>query len=144
MSKLSYRKLHPWKYQTTIIMRVKLDFICPDVITEYISIINGVLIVYTRYCWDGPSGPTWDTPNFMRGSLFHDALYQLIKEKLLGRLFQKDADDLLKKICLEDGMGKFRAGYVHWAVRTFGKWTLNKKYYPGQRYVTIRDGKVVK
>jgi hypothetical protein len=32
------------------------------------------------YAWNGPSGPTLDTRNFMRGSLVHDALYQLMRE----------------------------------------------------------------
>ncbi len=32
------------------------------------------------YAWDGPSGPTIDSKNFMRGSLVHDALYQLMRE----------------------------------------------------------------
>jgi len=39
------------------------------------------------YAWDGPSGSTVDTLNFMRGSLVHDALYQLIRmEKILPQL----------------------------------------------------------
>ena len=73
------------------------------------------------YAWDGPSGPTIDTKNFMRGSLVHDGLYQLMREGLLAHEeYRKSADDLLRDICVEDGMSKFRAWYVHRAVRISG------------------------
>ena len=36
---------------------------------------EGLLIIRPGYAWDGPSGPTFDTPSFMRGSLIHDVLY---------------------------------------------------------------------
>ena len=45
---------------------VDMDFI--------ILTMTGFLIIKKGYAWDGPSGPTIDTPNFMRGSLVHDAL----------------------------------------------------------------------
>ena len=68
------------------------------------------------------SGPTVDTRTFMRGSLVHDALYQLMREEYLD--YKKDqeyANNLLKQICREDGMSKFRAWYVHRALRLFGE-----------------------
>ena len=71
------------------------------------------------YAWDGPSGPTFDTPNFMRGSLIHDALYQLMRNGLLREDFREDADKEIKKACLEDGMTRFRAAYVYWSLRRF-------------------------
>jgi hypothetical protein len=70
--------------------------------------------------WDGPSGPTIDTKGFMRGSLVHDGLYQLMRDGLLDHEeYRKDADLLLKAICLEDGMSRFRAWYVYHGVRLF-------------------------
>ncbi len=82
---------------------------------------GGELWIAKGYCWDGPSGPTWDTGTFMRGSLVHDALYQFIRNKLLLEdPWREYADDLLKKICKEDGMSAFRAWYVHKSVRGFG------------------------
>ena len=44
---------------------------------------EGELIIRNGYSWDGPSGPTIDTKNFMQGSLIHDALCQLMREIIL-------------------------------------------------------------
>jgi len=81
----------------------------------------GVLTIKNGYCWDGPSGPTIDTDNFMRGSLVHDALYQLIRHDYLPEdAWREIADEALRRICLEDGMSSFRAWYVYKSVRGFG------------------------
>lgn len=80
------------------------------------------------YAWDGPSGPTIDTKTFIRASLVHDALYQLMREEKLDRIkYREDADQLLKRICLEDGMNSFRAAYVYKFVRWFGKSSTKPK-----------------
>ena len=83
---------------------------------------EGLLIISAGYAWDGPSGITIDTKSFMRGSLFHDAVYQLLREgKLIIPDGRKLADKLLRAICIEDGMWKIRAWWVYRAVRMFGK-----------------------
>lgn len=70
---------------------------------------------------DGPSGPTFDTLTFMRGSLVHDALYQLMREGGLDRQMYREAADItLRQICLEDGMNPIRAWWVYQGVRLFG------------------------
>lgn len=83
--------------------------------------LDGLLLIRAGYAWDGASGPAIDTPTFMRGALVHDALYQLIRLGVVplepGR---RQADDLLREICLEDGMWPARAWWVHAAVRLFG------------------------
>jgi len=79
--------------------------------------MEGLLTVLSGYAWDGPSGPTLDTKDFMRGSLVHDALYQLMREKKISKLCRPIADDLLYQICREDGMWAFRAAYVRWGVK---------------------------
>lgn len=81
---------------------------------------SGRLGILEGYAWDGPSGPSIDTENFMRGSLVHDALYQLMRENHLGQEHRPAADALLRDICIEDGMSRFRAWYVHKSVRVFG------------------------
>ncbi|MDJ0785551.1 MAG: hypothetical protein QNK05_02015 [Myxococcota bacterium] len=81
---------------------------------------SGRLTLKKGYAWDGPSGPTIDTKDFLRGSLVHDACYQLMRERLLPGRRRKPADVLLWLICLEDGMPKPRADYVYHAVRVFG------------------------
>ena len=83
--------------------------------------IDGFLLIRSGYAWDGPSGPTIDTQNFMRGSLVHDALYQLLREKLLaGEGYRKKADSLLQDLCMEDGMFSIRAWWVYQGVRFGG------------------------
>lgn len=82
---------------------------------------SGLLTIKKGYAWDGPSGPTIDTKNFIRGSLVHDALYQLMRENHLDKSRYRDAADrLLQKICIEDGMSKLRAWWVYEAVNRFG------------------------
>jgi hypothetical protein len=79
------------------------------------------LIIKQGYAWDGPSGPTIDTKNFMRGSLVHDALYQLIRLQYLDKnVYRIVADQELYRICREDGMGWPRASMVYYSLRVFG------------------------
>jgi len=89
--------------------------------TEFIRLtVDGELTIRRGYAWDGPSGPTVDTKNFMRGSLVHDALYQLMREGRLHKTNRKKADRLLQKICREDGMSSIRAWWVYQGVRFGG------------------------
>lgn len=87
----------------------------------FISLKNGKLTIRKGYAWDGPSGVSIDTANFMRGSLVHDAFYQLIREGHLPNTARLYADELLRKICREDGMWRIRAWYVFKAVRWFAR-----------------------
>lgn len=81
---------------------------------------GGVLTVRHGYAWDGASGPAIDTSTFMRGSLVHDALYQLIRLGVLGPADRARADILLREIALDDGMWPVRAWWVYHTVRIFG------------------------
>jgi hypothetical protein len=81
---------------------------------------TGKLTIKNSYAWDGASGPAIDTRNFMRGSLIHDALYQFIREGILNNSDRKRCDEILRDICLEDGMSKIRAWWVYRGVRTGG------------------------
>ena len=82
------------------------------------------MTIYKGYAWDGPSGPTIDTKDFMRPSLVHDAFYQLMREGKLGQECRKDADELLKIMCIKDGMPAPRAWYVYRAVRRFAAFAV--------------------
>lgn len=89
------------------------------ILTQFIRLdTDGTLHILAGYAWDGPSGPTIDSKNFMRGSLVHDALYQLMREGHLdpGR-WRKPADELLVAICKEDGMWGIRRWWVYAGVR---------------------------
>lgn len=98
------------------------------VLTEWIDLDPiGQITIRKGYAWDGPSGPTFDTPAFMRGSLVHDALYQLLEEGLLNPELRIKADEALRRICIEDGMSRIRAWWVYRAVRGFGGSAINPK-----------------
>jgi len=86
---------------------------------------SGGLTIEKGYAWDGPSGPTINTPSVMRGSLVHDCLYQLLRETDFGAPESHDqrrklADEILNRICIEDGMWKWRAKWILAAVRNGG------------------------
>lgn len=83
----------------------------------------GALTVEDKYAWDGASGPVPDTPDAMRGSLVHDALYQMLREQLLerdwGRNRQK-ADAEFRDTCIADGMRPSKATFLYHGLRIFG------------------------
>ena len=101
-----------------------------NIITDYIELsTDGYLFIRKGYAWDGPSGPTFDTRNFMRGSLVHDALYQLMRQELIDKDTSRDpADRELVRICREDGMWGLRAWWVYWGVRLGGKLAADEKF----------------
>lgn len=97
---------------------------------------TGRLTMKKGYAWDGPSGPTIDTKNFMRGSLVHDACYQLMRAKLLPQDKRKPADVLLWLICIDDGMSRTRADYVYHAVRAFARRAARPRKQPEPVVIT--------
>ncbi len=76
---------------------------------------NGTITIMEGYAWDGATG-AWNTKNLITPSLVHDALYQLIRTRNLGTNKRRMADNLLKTMCLNNGMTRFRAWYIHRAV----------------------------
>lgn len=110
MGYISYKKGYKYqlveKYSTEI--PIEPD---SDIESDYIVLsTKGNIIIKKGYAWDGPSCPTIDTLNFMRGSLVHDALYQLMREEMLEKyMYRKPVDQLLQKMCKEDGMTPIRA-----------------------------------
>ena len=94
-----------------------------DIVSDYIDLdTQGSIVIKKGYAWDGPSGPTVDTRNFMRGSLVHDALYQLMRANQLDRQrWRNPADRLLQQMCREDGMNRLRAWWVYKGVDWFAE-----------------------
>ena len=118
---ISYKGGYKYQLRETYTVFISIKPPMP-ILTQYIDLYtNGRLVIKEGYAWDGPSGPTIDTQTFMRGSLVHDALYQLMREDYLSPItYRKEADKILKKLCLEDGMWSIRAWWVYWGVRFFG------------------------
>jgi len=111
---LGYQLMRDFAIKTNIkrIKKVKHEFI--DLNSE------GLILIKSGYAWDGPSGPTLDTHTFMRGSLVHDAFYELIRLGFVDKKDRKKADKLLREMCITDGMTKFRAWYVYNSLRFAG------------------------
>lgn len=80
---------------------------------------DGFITVLPGYAWDGPSGPTIDTPSTLRASLAHDVLYQMMRERHLDASLRPEADDLLERMLVEDGCNRVRAKLWRWAVGRF-------------------------
>jgi hypothetical protein len=121
MKCIQYKK--GYKYQLIKQYVVNIDIFSDQHIdTNYIVLSpKGELTIQKGYAWDGPSGPTFDTLNFMRASLVHDALYQLMRNNHLDKdEHRDDADRLLQKMCKEDGMMAIRAWWVYMGVRFGG------------------------
>ena len=117
---IKYRE-RKYKYQLVEDYEVNIDITSYSVLRElFMLYVDGTLIVKSGYAWDGPSGPTIDTQDFMRGSLVHDVLYQMMREYLLSLDCKDKADEILRDICKEDGMSPFRAAYVFEAVQRWG------------------------
>lgn len=134
MNYIAYRERHHWKYvldeeysaQTPISTGACLE-------TGFMRLLeDGELEVYAGYAWDGPSGPTVDTPTVMRGSLEHDVFYDLMRRGVLALSWREAVDARLRAVIEEDvttvartrmgrKLGKLRARYFYWAVRRFAK-----------------------
>lgn len=106
---------HTWTAQTNI---------QPAKIIVYKNIIlntKGLLTLTPGFPWDGPSGPTRDTPNSIAASAAHDALYRLMRLGLLLRKWRKKADLVFYEILREKRMSKIRATVWYHSVRRFAK-----------------------
>jgi len=116
MPKIYYKS--GYKYQLSEDYSIWTEITGLNIHKDFLSLdAAGLLTVHAGYCWDGPSGPAIDTRNFMRGSLVHDAGYQLMRECNLPIEYREYFDQLLREICLEDGMSRLRAWWVYKAVR---------------------------
>jgi hypothetical protein len=121
MKQACYRHVDRYKYQLIDDYELGISITDKEIDHPFIQLDpSGRLTIRKYYSWDGPSGPTIDTVNFMRGSLVHDALYQLMRLGLLDLSYRQRVDDLLREHILADGMSRFRAWYVHKSVRAFG------------------------
>ena len=86
----------------------------PNLETKYICIKDGILAGKEGYGWDGCSGPTWDDASNMRGGLFHDILYQLMRLGLIPETYKEAADKLLRDLIKEDSYILYKRGKIYW------------------------------
>ena len=112
-----------YKYQLAADYSIKVPITGFSTSNRYIRLVpDGTLTIREDYAWDGPSGPTADTPDSMRASLVHDALYQLMRDGSIPEAtFRPIADEVFHQILLEDGMLPLRAALWYKGVRMFGE-----------------------
>jgi hypothetical protein len=112
-----YILVKPYSYSTgfnELENKIKIDYLTLEK--------NGLLKFEKGFTWDGPSGPSRDTLNIMRGSLIHDGIYRLIRYGgLKYKPYKVLADRLLRKICRRDRTFWFRVLYIYIGVRLFGR-----------------------
>ena len=135
-----YRNLKHYKYQLVSDYVIAIDIKPRDnVRTKFIDLdTQGALTIKNGYAWDGPSGLGIDTRSFMRASLVHDALYQLMRAEYLDyRIQQRAADDFLRVLCVEDGMWKLRAWFNCMMLRLFGKMSARPAPEPKDEIICI-------
>lgn len=123
MKQIRYWKIADGCYQLAedYLYPLPPEFSQHQAIIPFATLVNGRLAIHRGFAWDGPSGPTVDTSDSMRGSLVHDVLYRMIAEGKLPPELRKPADDVLYRILLEDGMNQIRAHGWHLATHAFGK-----------------------
>lgn len=128
ITKYKYAVLSTVEYQTNIKSHAAAIVDKADLGIDYAILeSNGKLTILTDYMWDGPSGPTIDTANWMDASLVHDALYQMMRRGLIPFKLRKKADKLMRKMCIKAGMSRFRANYSYFFVRLFGAHRARRK-----------------
>lgn len=126
MDNIYYRKGYEYQLEKDFVMFVGFGGVHGG--NDFVWLTpTGYLTIKRGYAWDGPSGPTIHTPNFLRGSLVHDALYQLIRLGVLSIDDRPEVDNILKEIIKEDGMNSLRAWWVHKAVSIFGEMYMRNK-----------------
>jgi len=119
-------------YETGIKIAEPIDHELFNMSTE------GRLIVFTKYAYDGPSGPTIDTKLFIWISLPHDVGYQMIRMGLLNEDYRKIWDEYLYVLALQGKpatdttkrlkpMWKLRAKWVYRGVRLGGEAAADPK-----------------
>lgn len=118
---MRYRKGYKYQLHEDEIFNIPVTLIA-GFETEYFSMSKeGILTVKSSYAWDGPTWPAIDTKNFMKGSLVHDCLYQIMREGFLAAsVHRKMADILLIRTTRAEGMSRIRCMWVYYAVRIFG------------------------
>ncbi|TPV94105.1 MAG: DUF1353 domain-containing protein [Myxococcales bacterium FL481] len=124
MKTISYSRLHRYKYRLERYFRIWTDLRPANTAFSpgqwVVLDREGALHFQMGYAWDGASGPAVDTKSWMRASLVHDGLYQLMRTGSLPQSYREPADRLMRQLCIEDGMPRVRAWWSYWAVRAAG------------------------
>jgi len=78
---------------------------------------HGILKIHEGYAWDGPSGPTIDTPKTIKPSMVHDCFYQMMRDDGLDTEWRDEIDMFFYQQLRENKMFYPRAKLWYWGVR---------------------------
>ena len=122
--KVYYRKLGWRVYQIESPFFIQTSF-RPDKLIQTANgrlalTLNGVLCMMPGYVSDGSSGPTIQTKSSFRGAFAHDGGYRFMRRGRLPVTTRVAWDDLILKLCLEDGMWGWRGNGWYKSLRKFG------------------------
>jgi hypothetical protein len=78
---------------------------------------EGGLTLYPGLCWDGASGPTFNSLDSMSPSAVHDAHYRAGRQHKLGPDMRDEVDALFYRMLLQGGMYRWRARLWYRGVR---------------------------
>lgn len=118
---MKYQDIRHWKYRTVNNETFQTGIVVEKpIFRPYIMLTpDGWLHVQKGYAWNGCNAIP-ETRTNLRGSLPHDALYQLFRLGALDIIWREAADDVLRDVWIEDGMPAWLAKSMTQAVRWFG------------------------
>lgn len=117
-------------YQTTEGQSIQLPFVCQDYTSDghWVSIRAGRLFTRFGYAWDGASFVLFrwfGTPKrWLVPSLFHDALYQTIREGKLGREYRDAVDCMFYEALRARGVSWLVATVAYHCIRVGGNFEV--------------------
>lgn len=121
---LHFQNVSAYKYRTLKSFIYAQKHILPekDIIHPLFSITSeGIITIEMGYAWDGPTGPVFSERTVIKSTLVHDALYQMMRLRMLPLSARKGADRVFRDICVEDGMSKTLANFYYQCLRVFGE-----------------------
>lgn len=125
---MKYSKVQ-YKYylEETVSVQTSLRPVQSAIVPGYIFLgVDGKMIIYSRYAWDGATGGVNFKGNRL-AVLVHDAIYQLIREGLIDVSLKAQSDKDLRDMMISEGSWRFVANFFYFCVSRFGNAFATKK-----------------
>jgi len=125
---MKYSKVQ-YKYylEETVEVQTSLRPVQSAIVPGYIFLgLDGKMIIYRRYAWDGITNGVNFKSNRIPG-LVHDATYQLIREGLIDLSLKEQSDKDLRDMMIAEGSWKFVSNFFYFCVSKFGNAFATKK-----------------
>jgi hypothetical protein len=123
---IKYSIVEEYSFESRIIVKEPIFTYFFDILPKEDG-TGSIWNVRPGYAYDGPSGPTVDTPDSMRPALEHDLKYEAIRNGWIGHECRDIADKEFHERCLEDGMNPIRAEAWYLGVHEFADYAADPK-----------------